>query len=319
MSQGCVLALTGRASDAIEMLISGIAAYRTTGATLYLPFSLLHLAGAHAALGQFETAWRCEKAAGLWGKAGERSQAHSALVEAAAQLTGALEHSERLPKQGTLFFGQSDKLLGLRGCHGPIAAQGIWHRRMGIGEAMTAAETTKETWGEAEIHRTGGEIALMSPEPDAAKARAHFERAIAIARAQKAKSWELRATMSMARLWRDHGKRQQARDLLAPVYGWFTEGFDTADLKEAKARRRCWTSCAEGDLTIIGSNRLGYDRIRPTQRTITTITTQPPGLGGGSVGEMWIFGNSMRLHVLLAISVLMLRNLVHSSSVSSQS
>jgi predicted ATPase len=104
-----------------------------------------------------------------------------------------------------------------------------------IGEATTAAETAKETWCEAEIHRTAGEIALMSPEPDAAKAQAHFERAIAIARAQKAKSWELRAATSLARLWRDHGKRQQAGDLLAPVYGWFTEGFDTLDLKEAKA------------------------------------------------------------------------------------
>ncbi|HLN48704.1 MAG TPA: hypothetical protein VK251_04280 [Steroidobacteraceae bacterium] len=75
----------------------------------------------------------------------------------------------------------------------------------------------------------------MSPEPDAAKAEAHFERALAVARAQQAKSWELRAAMSMARLWRDQGRRQQAHDLLAPVYGWFTEGFDTLDLKEAKA------------------------------------------------------------------------------------
>ena len=162
-SQGCVLALTGRASDATEMLISGMAAMRTTGTTLWMPFLLPHLARAHAELGQFEAAWRC------------------------------------------------------------------------IGEAMTAAETTKEKWCEADIHRTAGEIALMSPEPDAAKAQAHFERAIAIARAQKAKSWELRAATSLARLWRDHGKRQQARDLLAPVYGWFTEGFDTLDLKEAKA------------------------------------------------------------------------------------
>jgi predicted ATPase len=104
-----------------------------------------------------------------------------------------------------------------------------------IGEAMTAAETTKERWYEADIHRIAGEIALMSPEPDAGKAEAHFERAFAIARAQQAKSWELRAAMSMARLWRDQGKRQQAYDLLAPVYGWFTEGFDTLDLKEAKA------------------------------------------------------------------------------------
>jgi predicted ATPase len=62
-----------------------------------------------------------------------------------------------------------------------------------------------------------------------------FERALAVAREQRAKSWELRAAMSMARLWRDRGKRQQARDLLAPVYEWFTEGFDTLDLKQAKA------------------------------------------------------------------------------------
>ena len=104
-----------------------------------------------------------------------------------------------------------------------------------IGEAMTAVETTKETWFEAEINRMAGEIALKSPQPDAAKAEAYFERALAVARKQQAKSWELRAAMSMARLWRDQGKRDEARDLLAPVYGWFTEGFDTLDLKEAKA------------------------------------------------------------------------------------
>jgi class 3 adenylate cyclase/predicted ATPase len=152
LNQGWVLAVTGRASDATEIL----------GAT-DSPFSLSVLARAYAELGQFEAAWRC------------------------------------------------------------------------IGEAMTAAETTKEKWCEAEILRTAGEIALMPPEPDAAKAQAHFERAIAIAREQKAMSWELRAAMSLARLLRNHGKRQPARDLLAPVYGWFTEGFDTVDLKEAKA------------------------------------------------------------------------------------
>jgi predicted ATPase len=163
VSQGWVLALAGRASDATEMLISGITTMRPTGATVWMPFNFLHLARAHAELRQFEAARRC------------------------------------------------------------------------IGEAMTAAETTKETSCEAEIHRTAGEIALMSPQPDAAQAQAHFERAIAIARAQQAKSWELRAATSLARLWRNHDKRQQARDLLAPVYGWFTEGFDTADLKNAKA------------------------------------------------------------------------------------
>jgi predicted ATPase len=104
-----------------------------------------------------------------------------------------------------------------------------------IGEAMTAVESTKEKWFEAEVHRMAGEIALMSPEPDAPKAEAYFERALAVARQQQAKSWELRAATSMARLWRDQGKRQQAHDLLASVYGWFTEGFDTLDPKEAKA------------------------------------------------------------------------------------
>jgi predicted ATPase len=100
---------------------------------------------------------------------------------------------------------------------------------------MTAMETTKEKWCEAEVYRMAGEIALLSPKPDAAKAEAYFEHALAVARQQQAKSWELRAAMSLARLWRDQGKVQQARELLAPVYGWFTEGFDTRDLKEAKA------------------------------------------------------------------------------------
>ncbi len=95
-------------------------------------------------------------------------------------------------------------------------------------------ETTGERWFEADVHRIAGEIALKSPQPDAAKAEAYFEHSLAVARQQQAKSWELRAAMSMARLWRDQGKRNEARDLLAPVYGRFTEGFDT-DLKEAKA------------------------------------------------------------------------------------
>ena len=88
---------------------------------------------------------------------------------------------------------------------------------------------------EAEINRVGGEIALVSPEQGTAKAETYFDRALAVARQQQGKSWELRAAMSLARLWRDQGKVQQAHELLAPVYGWFTEGFDTRDLKEAKA------------------------------------------------------------------------------------
>jgi predicted ATPase len=104
-----------------------------------------------------------------------------------------------------------------------------------IGEAITTVETTKERWFEAEANRIAGEIALLLPEPDVAKAEACFERALAVARKQQAKSWELRAAMSMARIWRDQGRRQQARDLLVPVYSSFTEGFDMLDLKQTKA------------------------------------------------------------------------------------
>jgi len=104
-----------------------------------------------------------------------------------------------------------------------------------IGEATTAVETTKERMFEAEVYRIAGEIAFQSPNQDAPKAQAYFERALSVARAQQAKSWELRAAISLARLWRDQGKSHPAHELLAPVYAWFTEGFDTRDLKEAKA------------------------------------------------------------------------------------
>ena len=163
LQQGCVLVLTGKASAAIQMINSAVAALRSTGTTVWFPFGLSYLAKAYAELGQFDDAWRC------------------------------------------------------------------------IGEAMTAIETTGERWFEAELDRIGGEIALKSPTPDAAKAEAYFERALEVARRQQTKSWELRAAMSLARLWRDQGKVSEARELLAPVYGWFTEGFDTRDLKEAKA------------------------------------------------------------------------------------
>ena len=163
MNKGCVLAVTGKAAEAVQLITSGITGWRSTGSTLWLPLYLSHLASAYAKLARFDDAWRC------------------------------------------------------------------------IGEAMTAVETTKEGWWEGDTHRIAGEIALMPPKSDVAKAQAYFERALTVARAQQAKSWELRAVMSMARLWRDQGKRDEALDLLAPVYGWFTEGFDTLDLKEAKA------------------------------------------------------------------------------------
>jgi predicted ATPase len=104
-----------------------------------------------------------------------------------------------------------------------------------IDDAIDKVERSKEKWCEAEVHRIAGEIALNSLASDTEKAEKHFDRALAVARQQQAKSWELRAAMSMARLWRDQGKLQQARELLAPVYSWFTEGFDTLDLKDAKA------------------------------------------------------------------------------------
>jgi class 3 adenylate cyclase/predicted ATPase len=161
--KGNLFAVTGRTMDAIQEITSGLTAFRSTGATLYVPSWLSYLARAYADLGKIDDAWRC------------------------------------------------------------------------IGEAIAAIEMTKQRWCEAEVNRVAGEIRLISPEPDAAKAQEYFARALAIARQQQAKSWELRAAMSMARLWRDQGKRNEARDLLTPVYNWFTEGFDTCDLKEAKA------------------------------------------------------------------------------------
>ena len=102
-------------------------------------------------------------------------------------------------------------------------------------DAMTAIENSGESWLEADVNRLAGEIACRLPQGDELKAEKYYERALSVARQQQAKSWELRAAMSLARLWRDQGKPQQAGELLAPVYGWFTEGFDTRDLKEAKA------------------------------------------------------------------------------------
>jgi predicted ATPase len=155
--------VTDKAADAVQIITSAIDTARSTGSTLWTPLNLSQLAGAYAALGKFDDAWRC------------------------------------------------------------------------IGEAMTAMATAKETWWEAEVHRIAGEIAWKSPEPDVPKAQAYFEHALAVAHQQQAKSFELRAAMTLARLWRSQGKREEARDLLAPVYDWFTEGFDTRDLKQAKA------------------------------------------------------------------------------------
>jgi predicted ATPase len=102
-------------------------------------------------------------------------------------------------------------------------------------EALARVEETKERWHEAELHRLRGELLLMLPTPDHAEAEASLRRALAVAVEREAKLWELRAAMSLARLWCDQGRRAEAHDLLAPVYGCFAEGFDTPDLIEANA------------------------------------------------------------------------------------
>jgi predicted ATPase len=104
-----------------------------------------------------------------------------------------------------------------------------------LAEALTLVNTTRERFYEAEMHRLQGELLLERAIPEAQQAEACFQQALALARRQDAKSLELRATMSLSRLWQQQGKRQEAHDLLAEVYAWFTEGFDTADLQEAKA------------------------------------------------------------------------------------
>ena len=104
-----------------------------------------------------------------------------------------------------------------------------------LAEARTALEACGRGDMLAEAYRLQGELLLRQAVPDAAQAHVCFQQALALARRQHAKSWELRASVSLSRLWQHQGKHAAAYDLLAPVYGWFTEGFDTADLQEAKA------------------------------------------------------------------------------------
>jgi predicted ATPase len=104
-----------------------------------------------------------------------------------------------------------------------------------LAEAHTLVEQQEERWWEAEVCRLRGVLLLRQPGTPQAEAEAWLHRALDVARQQQAKSLELRSAMSLARLWQQQGKRQEAHDLLAPIYGWFTEGFDTADLQEAQA------------------------------------------------------------------------------------
>jgi predicted ATPase len=96
-------------------------------------------------------------------------------------------------------------------------------------------EQQEERWWEAEIHRLRGVLLLRQTGTPREEAETWLQRALDVARRQEAKSLELRAAMSLTRLWQQQGKRAEAQALLAPIYGWFTEGFDTADLQEARA------------------------------------------------------------------------------------
>jgi class 3 adenylate cyclase len=122
-----------------------------------------------------------------------------------------------------------------------LLAEAAWHTgevaeglRL-LTEVLTVPEASKQGDLLAETYRLQGALLLQQATPDAAQAEACFQQALAIARRQQARSWELRAAVSLSRLWQQQGKRVEAYDLLAPIYGWFTEGFDTADLQDAKA------------------------------------------------------------------------------------
>jgi predicted ATPase len=104
-----------------------------------------------------------------------------------------------------------------------------------LDEALHMADTSGECWWKAELYRLKGELLLQQTAGGSSRAKACFRQALEVAHYQKAKALELRAAMSLSRLWQQQGKRAQAHELLAPIYGWFTEGFDTADLQEAKA------------------------------------------------------------------------------------
>ena len=104
-----------------------------------------------------------------------------------------------------------------------------------LAEAHTLVEQQEERWWEAEVYRLRGVVLLRQTGTPQAEAETWLQRALDVARHQEAKSLELRAAMSLSRLWQQQGKCAAAYELLAPIYGWFTEGFDTADLQEAKA------------------------------------------------------------------------------------
>jgi predicted ATPase len=163
-----------------------------------------------------------EAAAGL----AEMHQGLAALVA-----TGQGPRRQRVPRGETL--GRPRQLVPLAEAlgHTGQVEEGL---RL-LAEALAELEATGQGDLLAEVYRLQGELLLCQAVPDAAQAEACFQQALAIARRQQAKSWELRTATSLARLWQSQDKCQEAYDLLAPVYEWFTEGFDTTYLQEAKA------------------------------------------------------------------------------------
>jgi predicted ATPase len=159
--RGSALLALGRTEEGLALLVKGLAAYRATGAALFVPALLTELAEGYGNGGRLSEGLRC-----------------------------------------------LDEVAGL-------------------------IEVTQERWAEGDMHRARGELLVAIG--DFAGAETSFHQAIAVARRQSAKLWELRAATDLARLWRDQGKRTEARDLLVPIYGWFTEGFDTPVLQGAKA------------------------------------------------------------------------------------
>jgi predicted ATPase len=103
-----------------------------------------------------------------------------------------------------------------------------------LGEALETVHKSGGRWWEAELYRLEGELLLKQKAKMESEAEERFQQALEVARQQQAKSLELRAATSLSRLWQQQGRRDEARRLLAEVYGWFTEGFDTADLQEAR-------------------------------------------------------------------------------------
>jgi TOMM system kinase/cyclase fusion protein len=187
-----------------------------------------------------------------------QERADAAITLATAQgfplwrAVGSLLHGWALVQQGQAQEGIAQIEQGLRACRATgaemrrphfLALLAEAHGTMGqpeagltiLAEALVHVEHTGERYYEAEIHRLKGELLLQQSLDNQAEAENCFHHAITIAQNQQAKSWELRAATCLARLWQQQGKRQEVYDLLAPVYSWFTEGFDTADLKDAKA------------------------------------------------------------------------------------